>query len=154
MNRKIIVTAVVLACAGFPAGAKAQSVDDRTAKQINARIYAMKSMKQAMSTIGTALSMGRVEDPIQLMYPVKTLSMASGRIEKLFPEGSLGGPSLARPAIWKDWPRFRDLADRTKSTAEAMLAATQGGDMAGLEKNFKQLGNLCTDCHRPFREED
>ena len=155
MSRPFVVIVFAFGCAGLLSGAPAWAADaDDHLRKVNARIYAMKSMKQAMSTIGTALSRGQVTDPIQLLYPAKTLNMAGRRVAALFPEGSLVGPSKARPDVWNDWAHFEGLAEKNKEIAGALLAAVEGGDMPALEKNFKALGNLCTDCHRPFREDD
>ena len=75
---------------------------------------------------------------------------------RLFPDGSLHGPTEALPAIWQDWNAFVRLADDLTVQADALVAAA--GDTAVMEsasrRAFVRLGRVCSDCHTDFRKED
>jgi cytochrome c556 len=58
-------------------------------------------------------------------------SHAGESLTGMFPEGSNEPPSEALPAIWMDWDRFVDLANRLEILAEGLEAAAANGLMTG-----------------------
>lgn len=47
----------------------------------------------------------------------------SEQMTRLFPEGSIEGPTEALPKIWEDWERFSEIADDLTVFANALAAA-------------------------------
>ncbi len=89
----------------------------------------------------------------------------------LFPEGSIGTASEAKPEIWADWDEFQVLADQLAVFAEGLELAADNGlaagsvdntmpaktpaafEMASMPANnvFDMLARTCSACHQKFR---
>ena len=115
------------------------------------RVEAMKSMKKSMATIGGALSRGNIEDPKQLMFPVKVLTMASKRVAHVFPEGSQHPESKAKPEVWTDKAGFEDHAAKAVAASQALEKAVGGGDVGQVGSAFKGMYAACKQCHDTYR---
>lgn len=68
----------------------------------------------------------------------------------MFPEGSLDKPTDAKPVIWREWEKFKDLAHRLEEGAASLMFVAE--DQALAKQAFARLGNTCKDCHETFRE--
>jgi cytochrome c556 len=66
----------------------------------------------------------------------------------LFPEGSGGGESRAKPEIWTDKAGFDQAMKDAQAAAAAMAAVT---DEAAFAAAFKTLGGSCKGCHDKYR---
>ena len=66
----------------------------------------------------------------------------------LFPEGSGGGDSRAKPEIWTDRAGFDQAMKDAQAAATAMAAVT---DEAGYVPAMKTLGGSCKNCHDKYR---
>jgi cytochrome c556 len=66
----------------------------------------------------------------------------------LFPEGSGGGDSRAKPEIWTDRAGFDQAMKDAQSAAAAMAAVT---DEAAYVPAMKTLGGGCKGCHDKYR---
>ena len=73
---------------------------------------------------------------------------------KLFPKGSIMGPTEARPEIWTDWQRFAEmskaLSDRATALAEGAENARDGGANSP-KALFAAMAETCKSCHQDFR---
>ena len=69
----------------------------------------------------------------------------------LFPEGSGGGVSEAKPEIWTDWPGFEKEATDFERTVDMLRAAVQSGEHARLDAALADVGKTCSSCHKRFR---
>jgi len=82
------------------------------------------------------------------------ISEVPDKYVKLFPKGTAHdeiADSEAKPAIWEDFPKFEATANKLKdaSTKAAAAAAQSKGTFAGA---FKDMTNVCKECHEAFRE--
>jgi len=66
----------------------------------------------------------------------------------LFPEGSGGGDSRAKPEIWTDRAGFDQAMKDAQAAAAAMAAVT---DEAAYGNALKALGGSCKGCHDKYR---
>lgn len=71
---------------------------------------------------------------------IEIQSHSGAAMTRLFPEGSSGKPSEARPVIWKDFDRFSHFADRLAWTA-GILAEQSGspGDRSALPRKWEDV---------------
>jgi cytochrome c556 len=84
-----------------------------------------------------------------------------GRMDKVldvFPKGSTGEKSKAKPEIWEKWDEFSKLPVKVKDVAGALAKAAAAKDEAGVQAQFKVLGpespfrsGACFECHKDFR---
>ncbi|MCB1885846.1 MAG: cytochrome c [Geminicoccaceae bacterium] len=89
--------------------------------------------------------------PLHVQYMI---DMAP-HIPDLFPEGGDNKGSHALPAVWKDREGFKQAADNFKTKAEALLAATEGGDKKEMAMAYAALGKEgCGGCHNDYREKE
>ena len=66
----------------------------------------------------------------------------------LFPEGSGGGDSRAKPEIWTDRAGFDQAMKDAQAAATAMAAVTEE---AAYVPAMKTLGGACKNCHDKYR---
>jgi cytochrome c556 len=66
----------------------------------------------------------------------------------LFPEGSGGGDSRAKPEIWSDRAGFDQKMKDAQAAATAMAAVTEE---AAFVPAMKSLGGACKGCHDKYR---
>ena len=70
---------------------------------------------------------------------------------RLFPRGSNPHPSEARAEIWRDWDRFKGLAESLVRRADALAKAADGGRQSA-RLAFRRLADDCRACHKRFRK--
>lgn len=119
---------------------------------VKQRMDAMKDMAAAMKMTG---AMARGNAP----FDATRAASASQRIEdharqapELFPQGSFGHPSEARPLIAAKRDDFAGHAARLGAAAARMREAAQLGDVNALAAARAEAGRACSGCHKVYRE--
>jgi cytochrome c556 len=87
---------------------------------------------------------------------IEIQSQSGTTMTQLFPEGSAGKPSEARPAIWKDFDTFSHFADRLAWTAGILAEQSDSpGDGFALPRKWEDVimgpGMMGRDNARPGR---
>ena len=98
------------------------------------RMNGMMKMARSIKQLTEAIDSGSVEPPI-VEQAAQTIRQHAGEtMVALFPEGSLDAPSEASPAIWGNWQRFVELANRLDELggelARVSIAPVPGRDEA------------------------
>ena len=119
---------------------------------VKERMDLMETQKDAMKVIG-AMAKGQLPfDAAKASAAAKEIEDTAARIQSLFPEGSGGHPSEAKPEIWTQWEEFttdtEDLA-----TAAAALNEALSEDSPEWKAKFKGVIDACKACHKTFRAE-
>jgi len=71
-----------------------------------------------------------------------------------FGEGTdKGMPTRAKPEVWKDAAKFKDLQSKMMAEAEKFEAVAKGGNLDNIKAAVSQLGAACKACHDDFRAE-
>lgn len=71
-----------------------------------------------------------------------------------FPEGSDGiGNSRAKPEVWKQPAKFKELAERLNGEVAKLNAAAKSGDVAATRSAFQSTAQTCKACHDDFRRD-
>lgn len=117
----------------------------------------VKERMDAMSAIGkankplVAMIRGRTDVDLTVVKDSANIiaENAGEHFSSLFPEGSIGAPSEALPAIWEDWERFSNLSLELETAAMALADITDEAEFADL---FKAVGGTCRSCHSDYRE--
>jgi len=112
------------------------------------RMDLMKEMKTSMKSMSAMFS-GKAEyDEAVVKEAARAIERNSGEaMTKLFPEGSLHGPTEAKPEIWQEWDRFAALADQLKRYGAALEKAadngmaSSGGAPAAMMGSGAMMGN-------------
>jgi len=139
MRIVILVGALVLS-----AGALA---DGKT--EAKYRSHVMGAIGQTMQALGT-IARGGVHAENMKAHAAIMVQLA-GLAPYVFPKGSGGGESEAKPAVWDDAPGFAKAMDRfVEAAAEFDRSAKAGGDVGSA---MGDLGRSCKGCHDDYREE-
>jgi cytochrome c556 len=113
---------------------------------IRDRVDIMEGVGKNAKAIGAVLKRG---ESAEIAMPASEIAAAIGKFTKLFPEGSIGEGSRAKPEIWSDRAKFDELAGQLKSQAEALAAAAKsGGDV---KTTSSVMWKTCKACHTEFR---
>ena len=72
-------------------------------------------------------------------------------IPTMFPPGSTGPLSRARPEIWSNRADFEATAAAFQAGAEQLALAAQRGDRAAFLQQWQTTGHICTICHDAYR---
>jgi cytochrome c556 len=112
------------------------------------RHMAMEEVNDAMKALG---AIAKKEAPFDAAVVKKSAATIADNLKQastLFPPGSGGGESLAKPEIWTDRGGF----DKTMKDAEAAAVALQSvADEAAFRPALGALGGNCKACHDKYR---
>ncbi|MBT3808254.1 MAG: cytochrome c [Rhodospirillaceae bacterium] len=100
---------------------------------VKERMDLMASVGKSMKTITEMFQGTKPYDAEQVRAAARFIGTHGGeQTTKLFPEGSINGPSEALPAIWQDWDKFSKLADDLSVYARALADAADNPRGAGM----------------------
>lgn len=88
------------------------------------------------------------------------IALNTGRIPRLFPEGSMEtpeSPSRAKAEIWQDLAGFTAASEEAQAAALALMNLTKDAAGTGVPQEdlvtvVKALGHTCKQCHKKFRK--
>ncbi len=115
---------------------------------IEKRKKLMKSNSAANKAVKKAFAM---EDFATVEAKAKVIVENAAMILDLFPKGSTGEDSRAKPEIWEKWDEFGKKVAALNRAANALANETMTQDMMKVGPKMKALGAACGSCHKPFR---
>jgi len=118
---------------------------------VKERMDLMDSQKDAMKVIGEMAKGKTPFDAAKAAEAARDIETTAQKIHELFPEGSTGHPSDAKPEIWTHWDEFTGDADKLNAAAKDLAAVLEAGspDWKG---DFKTVIDACKTCHKTFRK--
>jgi len=120
---------------------------------VKERMDLMEEQKAAMKVIGD-MAKGKVPlDTKEAAEAALIIEVTAKKIPELFPEGTVGYPSEAKPEIWTQWHKFEGDADALAVAAKNLAAVLEANDGVWKAK-FKDVIDACKACHKTFRAED
>ena len=111
-------------------------------------------VKQRMDGMGAMKSSMKLLTPMmqgKTPYDASTVRTAAATIEQhagqtltaLFPEGSAGKPSEAKPGIWANWSSFTDLAAQLATYSQGLaLAADNARGTGSTDQPSSMMGGM------------
>jgi cytochrome c556 len=121
----------------------------KTEDAIKYRQSAMFIQGQHVGRLG-AMAAGRV--PYDATAAVANAEVVA-EISKLpwagFGPGTEGGK--AKPEIWQEQAKFKELSERLMSDTDKLLVAAKAGNLDALKAAMGSLGDTCKSCHDSFR---
>ena len=149
MTSKIIQLTVLVLLAFSPL---AFAHEDATGV-VKERMDLMKRQKEDMKVIGP-MAKGQVAlDARKAAEASRDIEVTAKKIPELFPVGSGGHPSEAKPEVWTQWDNFTSDAEALGVAAKDLVAALEANDPNWTAK-FKGVIDACKTCHKTFRAED
>ncbi|HSB25541.1 MAG TPA: cytochrome c [Burkholderiaceae bacterium] len=151
MNR-LVVTAIAAGAAltSLSAAAQFQKPEDA----IKYRQSVMTVMANHLGRVG-AMAQGRVPFDAKVAADnAAVVAMMSKLPWVAFADGTDKGlPTRAKPEIWKDQAKVKDLANKMMAEAEKLEAAVKTGNVDTVKTAVGSLGGACKSCHDDFRAE-
>jgi cytochrome c556 len=152
LNPASAAIAAVLTVSTFGGLAFAHSGATGIVKQ---RMELMKDIADRMKEIAEMVRGRQDFDADTVRSAADAVAVHAGKVEELFPEGSVGGASEARRVIWDNWDDFSGLADELESTAVVLAEAAETAAGADdIRPYFANLGRTCSACHEDYRKAD
>lgn len=118
---------------------------------VKERMTAMKSMGDDMKALSLMVTGKAPYDAARTKTIAASIKTHAADIAKLFPKGSISGPSEALPAIWAEWQAFIGHARSLEALADELGTAADQGKAASLGL-FAKMGKTCSGCHKDFRK--
>ena len=134
----------------LPTHSSAQSALE---KAIRARQSGYFLMGQHMSRIGATVKGELPFDKSNMAISAELIDLVSRVVIDNFPEGSDKGTTRAKPEIWKEAPRFRQLAQASQVEVTKLKTAVQTGDIQAVKVAFGTASKSCKACHEAFRDD-
>jgi cytochrome c556 len=150
--KRLILTAVALfgALTGLNAHAQFQKPEDA----IKYRQSVMTVMANHLGRVG-AMAQGRVPFDAKAAADNASIVVTMSKLPWVaFGEGTdKGAPTRAKPEIWKDQAKVKDLSSQMMSEAEKFEAAAKTGNLDNIKAALGSLGKNCKACHDDYRAE-
>lgn len=124
------------------AGAPAQTIEARQAA------FALSGPTFGALRAGLAAE----TDVTTLVGGARALSRWARVMPGLFPAGTDGAPSRAKPEIWADRAGFDAAAADYQRAVDRLLAAAQAGDQPGFAAAWEATRQTCATCHDKYRQ--
>jgi cytochrome c556 len=145
--KNLVSLTLAAACAVFSVSAAAQF-----AKKEDAIKYRQSAMFIQNQHVGRLAAMASGRVPYDQAAAVANAEVVA-EISKLpwagFGPGTEGGK--AKPAVWKEQDKFKELNQQLMSNTEKLLAAAKTGNLDDLKAAVGKVGDTCQSCHDNFR---
>lgn len=151
MNRLFVASAATLAMlASLPAAAQFQKPEDA----IKYRQSAFTVMANHLGRVG-AMAQGRAPFDAKAAADNAAIVVTMSKLPWVaFGDGTDKGlPNRAKPEIWKDSAKVKDLAGKMMAEAEKLEAAAKSGSLDAIKAAMGPLGASCKACHDDYRAE-
>ena len=120
---------------------------------VKERMDLMEEQKEAMKVIGP-MAKGQIPlDAKKAAEAAHVIEVTAKKIPDLFPEGTGGAPSEAKPEVWTQWDKFTKDAEALGFAAKDLVAALEA-EAPDWKAKFKGVIDACKTCHKTFRAED
>ena len=105
-------------------------------------------------------NMGAIGDILKNKLPyqghivahAQDIQRMSTLIPDAFKKDIAAGKTDAKPEIWKEWDKFTAAAEAMGKEAAELAKVAQSGNMEAIGAQVKQLGETCSNCHKPYRK--
>lgn len=122
-------------------------------KVIKARQSAYYLMGDQMARINATAKGDLALDKAFILQNAEVLEVLSKAVRSYYPPGSdQGAPTKAKPEVWKDAARFKQLADASHEEILKLKAAVATGDLPVMRVAYGAAAKSCKSCHDSFKD--
>ena len=143
------LTAPATAADPQPAGAEAAP----SARQLVIARVAGMHMAATLYYRGIKAAVDSGADVTHSFHEAEGIARWGEAIPGLFPAGSGGGESRARPEIWQHRADFDQKAADLRDAATVLLQRARAGDRPGFAAQAAAVEAACNACHHSYRSE-
>jgi cytochrome c556 len=119
---------------------------------VKQRMTLMGGFADAMKAIKAAVTAKPDMDRAAIAAAARKIADHARRVPALFPEGSDGHPSEARPEIWRSWQGFVKANAVMRAEATKLAEVAPKGERRAVLGQFARTARACGACHKTFRE--
>ena len=148
MKRCLIALAVIASGAGVVGSAQAQQKPEDVIKY---RKAVMTVQAWNMRPLGLMVKGQQPYDAALFAWYAGVIQSTSFMLPDAFLPGSDKGDTRAKPEIWKDAAKFKQVVDNFNADATKLVAATKAGTLDAVKGPFGALAKNCGGCHNDFR---
>jgi len=127
------------------------AAESATEKAIRTRQSSYYLMGQQMARISATLKGDAAFDKAALETSAEAVDLIGRLVLDYYPAGSDQGSTKAKPEIWKETPRFKQMAQALQAESAKLKAAVHGGDLDAIKTAFGATSKSCKACHDAFR---
>lgn len=138
------VTLTALACAAW-------AESSRFEEPIKYRRAVMTMIKWHADRIAPMVKSPQAFNRDELVRNATYIELLSKVVADGFVPGSDEGDTKAKPEIWKDWGRFKAIADRFQAEAAKLHEVARTGDAAAIKAQLGEANKACKNCHDDFK---
>lgn len=120
-------------------------------KAIRARQAAYHVMGHQMGLINAVIKGDLPFDKASLKLRAQTVDLVGRLVGENFPVGSDKGNTKAKPNVWKDAARFKELALASQVETAKLLAALDQGELDEIKSAYGSASKSCKSCHDEFK---
>ncbi len=143
------LASVLLAVAGIVAAAPAAAQFAKSEDAVHYRQSAMFLQGQHFGRVA-AMANGRAPfDAAAVSASADLVAVISKLPWAGFGPGTEGGK--AKPEIWKEQAKFKELGDKLQSETEKLAVAAKGGNLDAIKAQVAATGETCKSCHDTYR---
>lgn len=149
MNQKIsLILAAVLTAVALPASAQFAKPEDA----VKYRKASFTVMSTHFGRVGAMVN-GRV--PFDAKVAAENIELVADLAKLPWPafgEGTDKGETRAKPEIWKESAKFKELSDKFQAETVKLQAAGKTGNLDAIKVAFGATGASCKACHDNFQK--
>lgn len=134
------------------APAQAQPFQVAPEKALQARQAGYYLMGQQMARINATIKGDVAMDKPALQFSAEVLDLMGRLVQDNYVPGSDQGKTQAKPAIWKEMQRFKQLGQESQAEVVKLKEAIARGDMAAIKTAYGNTGKSCKTCHDLYKE--
>jgi cytochrome c556 len=150
MGRSVLTTSFLAAAVVATLASSAPAHEGATGV-VKERMDAMETMAKAMKAITQRIKASRDLAPIR--NDARTVHGLAEKMTTLFPPGTAGHPSGAKPVIWTKWSDFEAKA-RALVAESDKLAKIDPSDGKAVAAQARVVSQNCGGCHELYRQKN
>jgi cytochrome c556 len=144
--------AALAICVCFAAGASAQFRKPEDA--IKYRQGVMEVMDFHLYRQVGSMVNGRIPfDPKAAAHSASVIATMASLPWSAFLPGTDSGKTEAKPAVWSEPAKFKDLGDKMQAQVVKLQAAANAGDAQALKVAYRATSDACKACHDAFTKQ-
>lgn len=147
--RKPLYPVLYAAAAALAAPAHAQFAKPEDAVRYRQSAFAL--MGSHMSRINGQLKSGSPDMRAIQSSAALVQTLAPLPFEAFMPGSESAAGSKARPEVWKDSARVKELGERMQAEVDKLATVASGGDVRAIQAQVGAVGQSCKACHDDFR---
>ncbi len=144
------VLSAIAIVGAFSATVLAQDI--KPDRAIKYRQGIMQAQNWNMNILGAIAKGDRPYNKDEFMHHANALEQVSHMAwEGYIPGSDQGAPTRAKPEIWKEQAKFKNLIEAFEASTAKLLAAAKVGTLDAVKGPVGDVGKACNNCHDEFR---